>query len=137
MIDSKSFVFDPPRRRFQAGFRLDDVNVVVTVAPPAQTEQFPEQAFARAFDWIFRQWEKILEYCAKELLETKNSGWLKDGEAPWDASRFKRKLRLREISVHEDGGVTLTFLDGGMFWGHWVVVEANAHLTLESATLAG
>lgn len=137
ILDAKRFVFNAPRGQFEAGFRLDDVEVVVTVAPNAQNNVFPEQLFQRAFRWLFEQWEQILDYCAQELLSTKNDAWLKDGEAPWDAARFKRMLRLKQVHMDGDGGLALTFLSGGLFWGHWIVVEAGPDLVLSYATLAG
>lgn len=142
IIDPKSFVFNPERRRYEAHLQMDEVRLLITVAAENRMEDrmgtaFPEPLLRRSVEWLFNSLEAVLEYCAQELLAVKNEGWLKDGETPSDATRFKQKLRLKQTDIHSDGSLTLVFLDGGLFWGHWVVVEVGPDLKFRLVTLQG
>lgn len=71
-------------------------------------------------------WTRKVQDCAvEELLEIKNEAWLEEGESVISAEAFRRRLTLDSISIHLDGELEFSFLDGDLFWGHMVVVRAT------------
>lgn len=138
IFELRAFSRIAARGRYEHRFRLDDTEVLIAVsASESESPALVEERLQRGLRWLFAHLEDVLGYCAAELLETKNGDWLDEGEAPLTAPQFKRRLRLKEIDLAAAGGLTLSFLDRGLFWGHLVVVEINPDLTFRHATLAG
>lgn len=71
-----------------------------------------------------------------ELLETYNNGWNEYDEAQEDGTlngvsnpqlsgaEFEAKLSLNAVNVTGDSMLAFFYEDGGMFWGHSVVVNS-------------
>lgn len=76
-------------------------------------------------------------YAAEKLLELKNGSWLSDDEEPVDAETFASRLTPQSFGVDEEGGVSVFFDDGDLFWGHVVIVSLNERLEPTDAEIAG
>ena len=50
---------------------------------------------------------------------------------------FRAAVRLRTVSVFEDGSAEFYFADGDLFWGHTILVGMNKEGGFEGATIAG
>lgn len=80
-----------------------------------------------------------------ELRETYNNGWNEYDEAQEDGSlktvsnpelseaEFEAKLSLSSINVTGDSLLAFLYEDGGMFWGHSVVVNSLDGIDLSAA----
>lgn len=138
MLDLTPLVHDPVRGRYRSSLRLDRIDVALSVSPhedepPEAVEERLRQVTLR----VLARLESILDGVSAELVPVKNEAWLRDGEAPLDTVRFKRKLRLTALALDADGAVTLHWLDGGLFWGHAVVAGLDDALELDYATIEG
>jgi len=73
--------------------------------------------------WLDANLEQILTYCAEQLLADKNADWVNEKSPAVIAEEFKLKLTLGAMRFTPDKLTLLTFTDGGLFWGHWVMVK--------------
>ena len=130
--------FDRGSGDCRSGFRLDDVDVALCAKPAG--DETPAQVAARLTAVAgrgVRDITAVRQFCADQLLGDKNSGWLKPGEAALSAFQFRSKLRLISLELGADDAVTLRFVDGGMFWGHQVVMEIAPDFSFDFATIEG
>lgn len=77
------------------------------------------------------------DFAVRSLLDLKNGAWLRAGERSMSKDQFTRSISLESISIDTEGGVTADYGDGGIFWGHTVVVELDAEGAPLTADLAG
>jgi len=77
------------------------------------------------------------EFAARELLELKNGEWLGEGESPFTEERFAEKLLLESMVFYPDRTRELTFRDGGLFFGHVVLVSLDEDDACADASIAG
>lgn len=84
--------------------------------------------------------DKIKKYAAKELLELANE-WLQDEEEPeyeeYTSDIFVNKLTFESVEVNEDGSFEVYYKDGGIFWGHCIIVSGNINGEFKEASIAG
>ena len=78
--------------------------------------------------------ERIRSFAAANLVELAND-WQDEEEIT--PEEFKRRMEISGVRISADGGLSVTFLDDNMFWGHWIVVEGNISGELESADIEG
>jgi len=83
-------------------------------APRAQAEAL----FASEAEWKRR----VDDYAVEQLLELKNESWLRDGESPLSREDFLARMTLRTITVDDEGRFGFWHDDGGLFWGHAILV---------------
>lgn len=69
---------------------------------------------------------KVEQFAVDHLLETKNDGWLADGERELTPAAFKRAMKLQSIHVYPDGGIE--FWDDGSLFGYHAI---HIHGTLK------
>jgi|GEM_PF-1751262 len=81
--------------------------------------------------------DAILAFCVEELLEDKNADWVNDAHPTVTEDEFKRSLTLGALRFQPDRSLLLTFTDGGLFWGHWVMVKLSEDYTPTQAYLEG
>ena len=87
--------------------------------------------------WLDANLEQILGYCAEQLLADKNADWVNEKSPAVSAEEFKRKLTLGAMRFRPDKLTLLTFTDGGLFWGHWVMVKLPEDFKPTQAYLDG
>ena len=87
------------------------------------------------FDKVKSNQCKIKRKVAEVLLDIHNESW-NDGE-PTSESEFKEKIRLNSFAYWPDGDVELCYVDGGLFWGHTILVFLNNKGIVEDAKLMG
>ncbi|MFT4220625.1 MAG: DUF2262 domain-containing protein [Microbacterium sp.] len=79
-------------------------------------------------------------YAATNLLEIARE-WQADSDAPDDAPLteevFVERISLAELSVSTDGSMTPCYDDGGLFWGHVILIEVEPDGGLTDADIAG
>ena len=95
-----------------------------------------------------KEWDlKFREFAAKELLELSNE-WLEDEKECMDENEsaqiesitkenFMKRMAIESISVRADGEFDVFFEDGGLFWGHCIIVSGNIDTGVSSAEMAG
>ena len=76
-------------------------------------------------------------FAAKKLLELKNSTWREEGEKPHTGAAFAAKLGITSVQFSADGDVDIYFADGGLFWGHTIIVSWSAKKGFKDAQIAG
>ncbi len=75
---------------------------------------------------VSMNWETVLDHITRELLDLKNESWVNDATERVTAATFRDALTLNSIAVKADGSLEMVFEDGDLFWGHAVVVAADA-----------
>lgn len=76
---------------------------------------------------------KVREYAAEELLENAID-WCEEELSP---EQFANRMSNPSICIGSDGSADFTFDDGGMFWGHVIVVSMDADGVFDGADIAG
>lgn len=76
---------------------------------------------------------KVRQYAARELLENAVE-WC---EEELTSEQFAERMSNPSICIGSDGSVEFTFDDGGMFWGHVIVVSMDADGMFSGADIAG
>jgi hypothetical protein len=71
------------------------------------------------------------------MLDLKNGTWLRDGETPLSADEFMGRLTLQSIGIEADGSSQFFYEDGGLFWGHDVIVKGDVEGRFHRAYLFG
>lgn len=80
---------------------------------------------------------RLLDQVLEELLEIKNEDWLRDGEPPLSGEDFRRSLSMAAVSVGPSGHLRISYQDGGMFWGHEVVISLFPDRSVAKIDLEG
>jgi hypothetical protein len=62
---------------------------------------------------------KVEQFAVDHLLETKNDGWLAEGEREFTPAAFKRAMKLQSIHFFGDGG--FEFWDDGSLFGYHAI----------------
>ena len=103
-----------------------------------------ESARQHEFAVLKQLWTKLDEYdrlfkdaIAIELLASKNNAWLSDNETALTAEEFKERLQLHSLQVAPNGDYKLSFDDGDLFWGHWIIVSGNIISGIDKISVAG
>ena len=76
---------------------------------------------------------EVRQYAARELLENAID-WC---EEELTSEQFAERMSNPSICIGSDGSVEFTFDDGGMFWGHVIVVSMDANGVFGGADIAG
>jgi hypothetical protein len=137
LVSVDRLTHDAERRVYSTEVGLNGERVHTSIASGDGAD--PEGSAARlneVLDWASRSWAP-LDGCADELLEVYNEDWVDEDHPPLTRAQFRRKLRLAEVWVGGDGAIDLTYRDGGMFWGHDIVLHVDRDLTPGEATLEG
>jgi hypothetical protein len=66
----------------------------------------------------------LRQHCGEQLADTRNEGWSRDGEHV-EVKDFVLRLAFRAIRSDPDGTTIVTFDDGGLFWGHRILVHLD------------
>ncbi|MEE1672479.1 DUF2262 domain-containing protein [Agarivorans aestuarii] len=69
--------------------------------------------------------KKITKYAVSELLELKNDIWLMEGQQELTAKNFVDSMQLESIAVYPDGEFEFWHNDGGLFWGHSILISGS------------
>ena len=137
-LDLEAFCFDPEIGYYESSVEVGGARIAVRVA----AEVFDDKPRAGALldeviGVVERERERVLGQVVEELLEDKNDGWLRDGEAPLSEQDFRRKLALEAIAIGPGGEIELSLDDDGMFWGHLIVVKLDSAYRLVRVDLEG
>ena len=138
MHDIANLPYDHDLQCFKTSLRLNDRDVEILLSDEHLKDH--EQLGLRlqaSLDWLLAQHHTIVNFCVAQFLDLKNESWLHEGQKPVTAWGFRTRLRLQAMYITADGRVVLRFLDGGLFWGHWVVVATDPELRLLSIDLEG
>lgn len=92
-----------------------------------------EQVWHDRYDWH----DQVRECALRDLLELKNDCWLEDDETELTEAQFLERMKLESVSMDPDGRLTFWHDDGGLFWGHVIMVEGTLGDGPTDATIAG
>jgi hypothetical protein len=81
--------------------------------------------------------QAAIEHVCQRMLYLKNISWLHPEELPITEAEFKSRLKLIQVWMDATGKRTLTFEDGGMFWGHDIVLDIGPNEEFERPDLYG
>lgn len=76
-------------------------------------------------------------FAAESLLPLKNGEWQDDAEGPLSENEFAARLRGSSVTFYPDQSVDFVFQDGGLFFGHSVVVSFDHAAGFTSASISG
>lgn len=96
-----------------------------------------ERRVTAVLAWLDANLDHVREYCAEQLYQNKLDDWVDDAHPAVTREAFIQALTLGAVRFHPDRTLTVTFLDGGLFWGHWVVVTMTPDYTPTQAYLEG
>jgi hypothetical protein len=85
--------------------------------------------------WLRRHEPAARRFAAAELLETYNGSW-NEGE-PISIGTFAGRMTLESVGIDPDGGASLYYHDGDLFWGHCIIVSVGEDGEFKGATIAG
>ncbi len=97
-----------------------------------------EEGIARArrtYEFIRRSEERLRRYAARGLLDIYNEEW-NDGDALGE-DEFIAQMSTESISFHSDGDAEVYYGEGGLFFGHMIVVSVGSNLEIMDADIAG
>jgi hypothetical protein len=114
----------------------DTVYLMICNDTPSEMEK--SLAVARELWQDASEWQRKFAECAiRELLATKNSCWLEDGDPEVSENEFLQRMALAVISVEADRSFEFSYDDGDLFWGHSIVVRGNLTNGPTSAGIEG
>jgi hypothetical protein len=79
--------------------------------------------------------QQAAQYAAEQLLELHNDTW--NEGPPITAQEFTRQITLQALTTYPDHSAELYYHDGGLFWGHTILVTLQPGPQFTSATIAG
>ncbi len=79
--------------------------------------------------------EAAAAYAADQLLDKKNSQWLKEGEEKLSREAFLASLWLNDILAKPGGNFRFWYSDGEMLGGHTIYVDGNVYGRFQGAGL--
>ncbi|MCO4745807.1 MAG: DUF2262 domain-containing protein [Proteobacteria bacterium] len=112
---------------------LKSVDGLVSLAVPQDANL---EAYAKRVEQIKGSVGAYKLYTANELLELHNGSWREEPGKETQAG-FIGKLVLDGITVYEDLSAEVYFQDGGLFWGHIVLLSVDTDGKPTSADIAG
>jgi len=80
------------------------------------------------YDWL-------KDYAAYKLRKICNQSWKKEGEPDISHEEFKARLKYEDVN-RRGKNAEYFFNDGGLFWGHTVIVMCKNNKPVD-ATVAG
>ena len=86
----------------------------------------------RSWDWLRSHEPAVRTAVAGQMTEAHN-GYC-DPEDDVTEHQFAERLRLNSALFESDGTVELTYADGGLFGGHWIIVPIAADGTVGEAS---
>lgn len=75
-------------------------------------------------------------FAADSLLDLKNGEWCEEDGSQVSRQHFTERLAPESIIFYPEGDIELTLKDGGLFFGHVVLISATAK-GFTDATIAG
>lgn len=76
-------------------------------------------------------------YAAEQLLELKNGEWRDEDGSTVSCTEFIEKLHTESVTFYPDQNMEVVFKDGGLFFGHVVLVSCDEKEKFTDATIAG
>jgi hypothetical protein len=80
---------------------------------------------------------KVDDFALRKLLPLKNGAWRDDGEARLTPAAFKKRMKLKSLSVDGDGRFEFWHDDGNLFGGHSIQIVGSLPKGLTRADLPG
>ena len=89
-------------------------------------------------NWIAENRPVIEDKIVSELLELKNSTWLRNGEKPLSRRKFLSAITPTNITFYpQEGNCEMSFECGDLFWGHWIIVWISKDRQIEGVGIEG
>lgn len=120
----------------QISFYFKNISLTVVTREDSVALALQEKLFILFKNRYTHSWE-ARSYAEKVLRDLKNSAWADNTFEKVPPFVFRLRLKLTSISLSNDGNVDYWFDDGGMFYGHSVVVRMNTNGELYTAELIG
>jgi hypothetical protein len=95
---------------------------------PGDKDASLEESLATAeLLWIDEAtWNKRIEdFAVKELLDLKNGTWLGEDESELTSEEFIARMELSSVWIRSGRKFEFWYDDGGMFFGHSILVSRN------------
>jgi hypothetical protein len=132
------FRFDPSLDWFQATIQVADAEAALCLSVSSDVEA---SGLLNENHHALVRLEEILqsakEYSAKELIDLKNGEWAEQDGSIVTEQQFVERLALESAILYPDGEMEFFFRDGGLFFGHVVIVSRSADGEHTNATIAG
>jgi len=77
------------------------------------------------------------QFAASRLAQLKNDSWLEENENDVSEREFRRRLVLAAIEAEADGGISLFYDDGNLFFGHSIDVRGVVTGEFDEASISG
>jgi len=127
MVDLKDFQYDSKQDWYGSKFQINGISTEVYLyAEETKNIEILNDRLNNAVSWFENNYETIRDYCADNLLELYNEDWRDPEEEKITTEEFKDKLELESIAIDDDGGLEISFRDGDLFGGHWLVVYTDS-----------
>lgn len=133
------FSFDSRYHEYSTRAAWRDAEVEVILSGETEAERVAALATAELL-WLSQEYwsEAVRRRAVHDLLELKNSGWAEDGaETVLTEEQFTARMTVQSVAAYADGSFEFFFDDGGMFFGHTILVRGTLKAGVESAEIAG
>ena len=131
MVDLNDFQYDSKRSWYESKLEINGRFTGVYVCDEDTKDiEILKDRLNKGIDWIENNYEKILNYCADNLLELKNESWLDLKEEEVTKQEFKEKLQLESIEIWDDGKLEISFR-------HWIVADIDREYNLYDVNIEG
>lgn len=91
------------------------------------------KVFSECAEWS----KKVNKYAVAELLELKNESWLQENQTELSPIEFLKAMSLESITFNPDGNFEFWHNDGGLFWGHSILICGSIEEGLYDADIPG
>lgn len=119
-----TFTLDRGIEQFEAEVVWDGELVFLYLSEIEEVQEILKTAYAiyeEQDEWNSR----IKNYAVQELLLLKNESWIDDDEVELSPDEFKARMVLESITVNPNGLFEFCYDDGGIFWGHSIMINGN------------
>ncbi len=131
-------VYDREFEQYDGSIDWNGASVTLHVYVDDPDEHEAACATARGLLRDQKAWAKrVADYAVQELLELKNESWLEEDESEVAAQDFVARMTLNTIAVSGDGSFEFWHDDGGLFWGHSIVIAGSLEGGLVDADIPG
>lgn len=138
MLKISDFQYDPQSHWYTSTAVINGNSSEIYISDEQTKEiQILTKVANAGIAWVEENFESIKAYCSENLLELKNESWVESDEEKVTEDEFKERLLLESIKIESNGSLELSFEDGDLFYGHWIIVKTDADRKLVYADIEG
>jgi Uncharacterized protein conserved in bacteria len=130
--------FNEQMQNFQANCNVNGKDFTLSIAVNDRSKVLDLLPILRnRFDQLEEMDSVAKNFAAEELIRLKNDSWLEPHEKAVTKQSFKTSMSVNHISFTPSGELEMYYDEGGLFWGHSIVVFVDKHGQPKKADICG